>query len=101
MAQTDPTDATTSDAPSPRAPQWRLRYQVGDLVHYTEWTSEFAAVENLAEQYRREAYGHDVVIEHRNWWTLHAWLHFDNPEGLFASFNHDSEWDSLSAPPHH
>ncbi len=38
---------------------------------------------------------------HRDWWTLHAWFHFDNPEGVFAPFNHNSKWDPLSAPPHH
>lgn len=43
----------------------------------------------------------DFVIEHDDWWTLHAWLHFDNPEGVFASFNHHNDWDSLPAPPHH
>lgn len=43
----------------------------------------------------------DFVIEHRDWWTLHAWLHFDNPEGLFAPFNHHPAWDQLQAPPHH
>ncbi|MFC7076130.1 hypothetical protein [Haloarcula halophila] len=45
--------------------EWRLRYRVGDLTHFTAWTSEFATVENLYEQYRRGDYGHDVVIERR------------------------------------
>lgn len=43
----------------------------------------------------------DFIIEHQDWWTLHAWFHFDNPEGVFASFNHNDEWDPLQAPPHH
>lgn len=43
----------------------------------------------------------DFIIEHDDWWTLHAWVHFDNPHGVFASFNHNPEWDPLSAPPHH
>lgn len=43
----------------------------------------------------------DFVIEHGDWWTLHAWLHFDNPEGLFAPFNHHPDWDPLPPPPHH
>lgn len=43
----------------------------------------------------------DYVIEHRDWWTLHAWVHFDNPEGVFAPFNHNEEWDPLPQPPHH
>ncbi|WP_026190349.1 hypothetical protein [Halomicrobium katesii] len=58
----------TQDEPDPAPTQrqkWRLRYAVGDLVHYTEWTHEFATVENLYEQYRRGDYGHDVVIERR------------------------------------
>lgn len=42
-----------------------------------------------------------VIGPHRDWWTLHAWLHFDNPEGVFAPFNHNDEWDPLQAPPHH
>ncbi len=42
-----------------------------------------------------------VIGPHRDWWTLHAWFHFDNPEGVFASFNHNSDWDPLPAPPHH
>ena len=37
---------------------WRLRYVVGNLAHYTEWT-----VENLYEQYRHEEIGHGVTIE--------------------------------------
>ncbi|WP_425433264.1 hypothetical protein [Haloarcula nitratireducens] len=61
----DPSHTTASESASTQTTQWRLRYQVGDLVHYTEWTAEFAAVENLAVQYREGDYGHDVVIERR------------------------------------
>lgn len=43
----------------------------------------------------------DFLIEHDDWWTLHAWFHFDNPEGVFAPFNHNTKWDPLSAPAHH
>lgn len=43
----------------------------------------------------------DFIIEHDDWWTLHAWFHFENPEGIFASFNHHPDWDPLQAPPHH
>lgn len=43
----------------------------------------------------------DFLIEHRDWWTLHGWFHFDNPEGLFALFNHNPAWDDFPAPPHH
>ncbi|WP_396613011.1 hypothetical protein ACH9L7_07035 [Haloferax sp. S1W] len=42
-----------------------------------------------------------VIGPHRDWWTLHAWVHFDNPEGVFAPFNHNEEWDPLPSPPHH
>ncbi|MBX0297003.1 hypothetical protein [Haloarcula nitratireducens] len=65
MARTDPTAATGGDSAPAQRPQWRLRYQVGDLVHYTEWHEDFATVENLAVQYRHGDYGHDVVIERR------------------------------------
>ncbi|WP_135305485.1 hypothetical protein [Haloarcula amylovorans] len=65
MAQTDRSQTTAPEPAPAQRPQWRLRYHVGDLVHYTEWTDEFAAVENLAVQYRDGNYGHDVVIERR------------------------------------
>lgn len=42
-----------------------------------------------------------VIGPHRDWWTLHGWFHFDNPEGVFAPFNHNPDWDPLPAPPHH
>jgi hypothetical protein len=64
MARADPTSGTRADA-APENRQWRLRYVVGELVHYTEWTHDFATVENYYEQYRRGDYGHDVVIERR------------------------------------
>ncbi|EMA07844.1 hypothetical protein SAMN05443574_1473 [Haloarcula vallismortis] len=38
---------------------------VGDLTHYTEWTTDFPTVENYYEQYRRGDYAHDVAIERR------------------------------------
>lgn len=43
----------------------------------------------------------DFLIEHDDWWTLHGWFHFENPEGVFAPFNHNPEWDPLYPPPHH
>lgn len=43
----------------------------------------------------------DFLIDHHDWWTLHAWFHHDNPEGVFAPFNHNPDWDPLPAPPHH
>ncbi|QIO25592.1 hypothetical protein [Haloarcula sp. JP-L23] len=61
----DPTERDSA-APAPaEGHQWRVRYRDGDFTHYTEWTSEFAAVANLFEQYRRGEYGHDIVIERR------------------------------------
>jgi len=60
MARSASTPVTLDDSQ-----EWRLRYVVGDLVHYTEWTREFPTVETLYEQYRRDEYSHDVVIERR------------------------------------
>jgi|GEM_PF-2779630 len=37
----------------------------------------------------------DFVVEHDDWWTLHAWIHFENPDGLFSPMNHASDWDPL------
>lgn len=46
--------------------QWRLRWAVADLVHYTAWTADYGTVENYYEQYRRSDHpGHDYVIERR------------------------------------
>jgi len=42
---------------------WRLRYRVGDLEHYTEWTTAFPTVENRYEQYRRRPRISEVCIE--------------------------------------
>jgi hypothetical protein len=52
MAGTNPGDTDEEVAAPAQRREWRFRYRVGDLVHYTEWTSEFATVENLCEQYR-------------------------------------------------
>lgn len=65
MAKADTPEATTSDTAPAQADAWRLRYHVGDLVHYTEWTDDFPIVENYYEQYRRGDYAHDVVIKRR------------------------------------
>lgn len=46
--------------------EWRLRYLVGDLEHYTEWTPEFATVENYYDQYRRDERTSEVTIERRD-----------------------------------
>lgn len=35
----------------------------------------------------------DGLITHDDWWTLHAWVHFENPHGVFAPVNHSERWD--------
>jgi len=65
MASAVPDEPEDSPTAATQDRQWRLRYHVGGLEHYTEWCRDFATVENLAEQYRRGDYGHDVVIEQR------------------------------------
>ena len=45
--------------------EWRLRFTVGEVVHYTAWTAEFATIESLYEQYRRNRHGTDHAIERR------------------------------------
>ncbi|MFU1783189.1 hypothetical protein ACM16X_17615 [Haloarcula japonica] len=65
MARADRTAATERDTAPAQTDEWRLRYHVGDLVHYTEWTTDFPTVENYYEQYRRGDCAHDVVIERR------------------------------------
>jgi len=57
------TGVTERDTAPAQASEWRLRYKVGDLVHYTEWTAGFTTIENYHEQYRRGDCAHDVVIE--------------------------------------
>lgn len=42
----------------------------------------------------------EYPIEHGGWWTLYAWVHVENPHGVFASYNHSDDWDPLPAPPH-
>jgi len=58
-------EGTATEPAATDGQQWRLRYVVGELVHYTEWTSDFATVENYYDQYRRGDHGHNVVIERR------------------------------------
>lgn len=41
MARADPSPGTATDTASTEPDQWRLRYMVGELEHYTEWTAEF------------------------------------------------------------
>ena len=64
MTQAEADDGAHS-AVSVAGCQWRLRYEVGDLTHYTEWTADFPTVENYYEQYRREDHTHDTTIERR------------------------------------
>jgi hypothetical protein len=60
-AHTDPSSGTATT----ETDQWRLRYMVGGLEHYTEWTGDLPTIENYYAQYRRGGYAHDVVIERR------------------------------------
>lgn len=46
--------------------EWRLRYTVGDLEHFTEWTRSFATIESYYDQYRRDELTTDVTIERRD-----------------------------------
>jgi hypothetical protein len=62
----NPSQERTGEEPTEDA-TWRLRWYVGDLAHHTAWTSDFATVENLYDQYRRSEVhpGSDYVIERR------------------------------------
>lgn len=57
------TSESIHEAPDDR--EWRLRFTVGEVVHYTAWTTEFSAIENLYDQYRRNRHGSNHVIERR------------------------------------
>jgi hypothetical protein len=59
--------ATTLQPTTPED-HWRLHYFVGDLAHYTAWTADFASVETLYEQYRRDDTCNDVTLERREVW---------------------------------
>jgi hypothetical protein len=61
--RTDPEQDTAADGPA----QWRLRWYVGDLAHYTAWTTDYGTVENYYQQYRQADThpGHDYAIERR------------------------------------
>ncbi|WP_336331052.1 MULTISPECIES: hypothetical protein [unclassified Haloarcula] len=65
MAHADPSPEPATEAASSETTQWRLRYHVGDLTHYTEWTTEFPTIENYYDQYRHGDHAHDVAIERR------------------------------------
>jgi len=45
--------------------QWRVRYTMGGVVHYTEWSETFHQVALLYEQYQRGCYASLVVLESR------------------------------------
>jgi len=65
MARANPSPGTATETAPPDTTQWRLRYTVGDLEHYTEWTADFPTVENYYDQYCPGDCAHDVVIERR------------------------------------
>jgi hypothetical protein len=41
--------------------EWRLRLTVGEVVHYTVLTADFAPSERLSEQHRRDPTGTDYT----------------------------------------
>ncbi|KAA9404566.1 hypothetical protein EGO51_18860 [Haloarcula hispanica] len=65
MSRADPSPEPATETAPPETDQWRLRYMVGDLEHYTEWMADFPTIENYYDQYRRGDYAHDVAIERR------------------------------------
>ncbi|MBO4248400.1 hypothetical protein IL252_11300 [Halomicrobium sp. IBSBa] len=48
MSEADARDDAHS-GPTVDACQWRLRYEVGELTHFTEWTADFPTVEDYYE----------------------------------------------------
>ncbi|CAI50774.1 uncharacterized protein NP_5366A [Natronomonas pharaonis DSM 2160] len=52
-----------ADCASRATPRWRLQLSFGDLTLRSEWTSEWAVVENLADQLRCDDAASEVVIE--------------------------------------
>ncbi|EMA09218.1 hypothetical protein [Haloarcula marismortui] len=65
MARADPSPEPATETASSDTAQWRLRYHVGEIQHYTEWMADFPTIENYYDQYRRGDYAHDVAIERR------------------------------------
>ncbi|EMA10242.1 hypothetical protein [Haloarcula marismortui] len=65
MVTADARGPNRSDIASSDTAQWRLRYHVGDLEHYTEWTADFPTIENYYDQYHHGDHAHDVAIERR------------------------------------
>jgi len=105
----DPADSSDNSADA---------HSLGDLLTPTNWAElggglgtspdpslqpndDLSADWGLDEVEPDETRTIDFIIEHDGWWTLHGWFHFENPEGVFAPFNHDPDYDPLSAPPHH
>ncbi|NLV10702.1 hypothetical protein GOC74_12285 [Halomicrobium mukohataei] len=64
MSEADARDDAHS-GPTVDACQWRLRYEVGELTHFTEWTADFPTVENYYEQFRRADHVSAATIERR------------------------------------
>ncbi|WP_367176621.1 hypothetical protein [Haloarcula rubripromontorii] len=65
MVRADSSPEPTTDIVPPDTIQWRLRYHVGEIQHYTEWTTEFPTIENYYDQYHHGDPAHDVAIERR------------------------------------
>ncbi|WP_018259313.1 hypothetical protein [Halomicrobium katesii] len=64
MSEADARDGAHS-GPTVEECQWRLRYAVGELTHFSEWTADFPTVEDYYEQFRREDHVSAVTIERR------------------------------------
>ncbi|WP_276260643.1 hypothetical protein [Haloglomus litoreum] len=56
-----------TDAEPTADTEYRLRWYVADLPHYTGWTDDFGVIENLHDQYQHDPThpGHDYAIERR------------------------------------
>ncbi|WP_276259877.1 hypothetical protein [Haloglomus litoreum] len=64
----NPTEERTDEEPTDDAEtEYRLRWYVADLAHYTAWSSDFGVIENLQDQYQHDPThpGHDYAIERR------------------------------------
>jgi len=65
MVTADARGPNRSATASSDTAQWRLRYHVGEIQHYTEWTADFPSIENYYDQYHHGDHAHDVAIERR------------------------------------
>lgn len=62
LVESDPDDLVTDGG---RDQAWRLRFDVGAVEHTSQWYPDYATIENLAEQFRRDPSFTDIEIESR------------------------------------